>query len=188
MNPRQLLAAIVLALLAALSGWAVWQLRERDTPPELLGPPRSDYFVEEFELITFDAAGNESFWVRGPRLSRHPELGTLDIEQPRLGMPGGDQRWMGRADRGWVSADADRLRLLGAVDLRSVPAAGEPATRLLTDAIDLLADVRRAETDAAVTVEGPGSILRGRGLRADLASRDVELLAEVTGRYEPIRR
>ena len=36
-----------------------------------------------------------------------------------------------------------------------------------------------------VTVTGPGSILRGRGLRADLDAQRVELLAEVTGRYEP---
>ena len=60
--------------------------------------------------------------------------------------------------------------------------------RLSSDSLDLLPDANRAETDAAVTIEGPGSILRGRGMRADLSTRDVELLAEVTGRYEPIRR
>jgi lipopolysaccharide export system protein LptC len=188
MTPRQVAAAAVLAVLAALTGWAVWQLRDRESPPALVGPPRSDYFVEDYELIGFDEAGQEAFWLRGPRLARHPQLGTLELEQPRLGMPAESERWRGRAARGWVSAKADRLRLLGAVELRNTPVPGYDPMRLLTDSLDLLPDANRAETDSAVTIEGPGSILRGRGLRADLSTRDVELLSEVTGRYEPIRR
>jgi lipopolysaccharide export system protein LptC len=188
MNQRQTLALLILSVLALLTGWAVWQLRERDTPPSLIGPPRSDYFVEQYELISFDEAGNEAFWLRGPRLARHPQLGTLELEQPRFGMPAEPQRWRGRSDRGWVSADADRVRLIGAVELRSTPHPEQGVMRLTGDSLDLLPEVNRAETDDAVTIEGPGSILRGRGLRADLASRDVQLLSEVTGRYEPIRR
>lgn len=188
MNRRQSAIAITLALLAALSGWAVWQLRERDQPPTLVGPPRSDYFVEDYELIGFDESGKEAFWLRGPRLARHPQLGTLELEQPRLGMPAEPQRWLGEAERGWVSAEADRVRLIGAVQLRADAAADTGPMRLSADSLDLLPALNRAETDSAVTIEGPGSILRGRGLRADLARREVELLAEVTGRYEPIRR
>lgn len=188
MSTRQSMAIAVLALLAALTGWAVWQLRDRDLPPALTGPPRSDYFVEQYELISFDDTGAEAFWLRGPRLARHPQLGTLELEQPRLGMPAEPQRWQGRAERGWVSAGADRVRLIGAVELRSNPRPGFGVMRLSSDSLDLLPDANRAETDAAVTIEGPGSILRGRGMRADLSTRDVELLAEVTGRYEPIRR
>ena len=188
MSTRQITAAVVLALLALLTGWAVWQLREADAPPSLIGPPRSDYFVEDYELIGFDEAGKEAFWLRGPRLARHPQLGTLELEQPRLGMPAEPQRWRGRAERGWVSAEADRVRLIGDVELRSSPQPDQGVMRLTADSLDLLPEASRAETDSAVTIEGPGSILRGRGLRADLSTRDVELLAEVTGRYEPIRR
>ena len=188
MSARQAVAVAVLAFLALLTGWGVWQLRDRDLPPVLTGPPRSDYFVENYELISFDAQGVEAFWLRGPRLARHPQLGTLELEQPRLGMPAEPQRWQGRAERGWVSADADRVRLIGAVELHSAARPAQGVMRLTTDSIDLLPDENRAETDSAVTIQGPGSILRGRGLRADLSSRDVELLAEETGRYEPIRR
>ncbi len=188
MSSRQSIAIAVLGLLALLSGWAVWQLRERDLPPALTGPPRSDYFVENYELISFDEQGAEAFWLRGPRLARHPQLGTLELEQPRLGMPAEPQRWQGRAERGWVSADADRVRLIDAVELRSNPRPGYAVMRLRADSLDLLPEANIAETDSAVTIEGPGSILRGRGLRADLSSRDVELHSEVTGRYEPIRR
>ncbi|MCK7593403.1 LPS export ABC transporter periplasmic protein LptC [Pseudomarimonas salicorniae] len=188
MSARQSLLVVVLAVLALASGIAVWQLRERESPAALVGPPRSDYHVENFELISFDEGGEEAFWLSGPRMARHPQLGTLELEQPRLGMPSEPQRWRGRAERGWVSADADRVRLIGNVELRSDVDPGEGVMRLSTDSLDLLPDEDRAETDAAVTVQGPGSILRGRGLRADLGTREVQLLSEVTGRYEPIRR
>ncbi|GIX35473.1 MAG: hypothetical protein KatS3mg126_1252 [Lysobacteraceae bacterium] len=188
MSRGRLAALLVLAGLAAVTSWLVWQLRADEGPPELVGPPRSDYQLEDYELIAFDEQGAESFWVRGPRLARHPELGTLELEQPRLGMPAPPRQWRSRADRGWVSADADRIRLLGAVELQDEAAPAGTRVRMTTEALDLLPRENRAETGHAVTIEGPGSILRGRGLLADLSQRRVQLLSEVTGRHEPARR
>lgn len=185
MTPGQRLALLPLLLAAALTGWLVWQLREDDAPPQLIGPPRSDYYVDTFELIAFDDAGAESFSMCGPRLSRHPQLGTFEIEQPRLHMPGEDGGWQGRAERGWISAEGDRLRLLDTVALQGPAAAGEEPLRLATQELELRPKENLALSDSPVTITGPGSILRGRGLRADLDAQRVELLAEVTGRYEP---
>lgn len=185
MSEAQRLALVLLVLAAAVTGWLVWQLREDEEPPQLVGPPRSDYFVDQFELIAFDEAGAEAFSLRGPRLSRHPQLGTIEIEQPRVRLPGEGQGWQGRSDRGWISAEGDRVRLLGGVDLRGPAARGDLPMRLRSSAIELLPRENRALSDETVTITGPGSILRGRGLRADLDAKRVELLAEVTGRYEP---
>jgi lipopolysaccharide export system protein LptC len=185
MSSAQRLAAVLLALAAALSSWLLWQLREEDGPPQLVGPPRSDYHVDQFELLAFDEAGAEAFSLRGPRLSRHPALGTFDIEQPRLRLPGEGEGWQGRAERGWISADATRVRLTGNVDLRGGAPRRGGALRLRSEELELLPRENRALSAQPVTVTGPGSILRGRGLRADLDAKRVELLAEVTGRYEP---
>ena len=66
--------------IALATGWWAWQLQEKEAPPPFVGPPRSDYAVDQFELIAFDDAGAESFSLRGPRLARHPELGSFDVE------------------------------------------------------------------------------------------------------------
>jgi lipopolysaccharide export system protein LptC len=183
-----LLPFAVLLLLAAASGWLLWQLREPPAPPALVGPPRSDYTLEEFELVALDADGRESFLARGPRLARHPFLGTLDIEQPRFVIPDrGGAPWTSRADRAWVSRDGTELRLLGAVELRG-PAADPAAPRLVTERLNVYPREDRVDTEAAVTVTEPGSILRARGLRAELDARRVELLSEVRIRHEAPRR
>src|SRR5690606_28098388 len=85
-QPRWL-PVTLLALAALTSGWLVYRLRQADTAPVLMGPPRSDYTLQDFSLVALDAQGHEAFSVRGPRLARHPHLGTLDISEPRLRFP-----------------------------------------------------------------------------------------------------
>ena len=192
MRALPLLPIALLAVLAAVSGWLLWQLRERDAAPVMVGPPRSDYSLEDFQLVALDAAAQESFLARGPRLSRHPQLGTIDIEQPRFSFPQNDAApgmapWTSRAERAWVSRDGSELRLSGAVALRG-PANDPQAPMLVTERLTVFPRDDRVETDAAVTVTEPGSILRARGLRAELDTRRVELLSEVRIRHEPPRR
>lgn len=184
-NSRQPAAIAVLAVVAAITGWWAWNLREEEGPAPLVGPPRSDYSVERFELIAFDDLGQESFSMRGPRLARHPQLGHIEVEQPRLRIPAeAGKGWQGRSERAWIRSDGDVVRMLGKVDLQGPPSPGTAPARVQSEEIELLPDQRRATSEALVTITGPGSILRGRGMRADLATRRLELLNEVKGRYE----
>lgn len=187
---RTVVVRVLLVAGAIASGWLAWQLRRVDEPAPQVGPPRSDYSLREFELLAFDETGAESFSARGPRLDRHHHLGTIEIEQPRFRVPDPDgEGWNGRAKRGWISADGNELKLIGNVDLLGpVGEAGEQPIHLVTPALNVFPKEDRVATEAAVTVTGPGSILRGRGMRADLAARHVELLAEVKIRYEPASR
>lgn len=181
------LPVTLLALAAAGSGWLVYRLQQGDALPVLMGPPRSDYTLQDFSLTALDEQGREAFSVRGPRLSRHPHLGTLDIAQPRLRFPdASDQVWTTRADAAFVTRDADRVRLSGGVELLGPPGAEGVAPRLETAQLDLFPRENRIASDAAVTLTGRGSILRGRGLAADLDTRRFAL-SEPEGRFETRR-
>lgn len=183
---RQISAALLLAL-AVASGWALWLLRDRPDTEVLTGPPRSDYQLERFELVALDASGKEAFSVTGPRLARHPWIGSLTIEQPRLSFPDSDGgTWTGRADAAAVNAEADLLVLERNVLIEG-PRPPEPPLRLASERLELLPDQNLLRSDLEVTVTGAGSILRGRGLRADLDARRFDLLADVRGRHEPQR-
>lgn len=178
-------ALIALLLLAGLSTWWVLLLTRADEPPALVGPPRSDYSLSRFEMVALDKDGQESFVATGPLLTRHPYLGTLDIDEPRFQMPDGKGGvWTASARDAWVQSDASQLRLLGDVRVRG-PGPEASAPELRSELIDVFPRERRLESDEAVTVTGPGSILRGVGMRADLETRFVELLSEVQARYEP---
>ena len=181
------LPATLLALAAAGSGWLVYRLGQGDEAPRLMGPPRSDYSLLDFSLVALDEEGREAFSVRGPRMARHPHLGTLDISEPRLRFPDGHGGvWTTRAHAAFVTADADRVRLSGSVLLEGPADDRGSPPRLATEQLDLFPDENRIASDTAVTLTGTGSILRGRGLAADLDTRRFEL-GQPEGRFETRR-
>ena len=184
MSGARRLALAVLALLAVLSGVAVYQLRRVDDAPAFTGPPRSDYTLERFALVTLDAQGREAFSAEGPRLARHPFVGTLSIEQPRMRFPDdAGAVWTARADAASVSADAALVQLRGDVQVDGPGAGTRAPNALRSETLDLHPDDNRVSSPGPVTLTGPGSILRGRALEADLDTRRFDL-ADVSGRYE----
>lgn len=175
----------VLLIVAIGSGLALWRLYRADEPAPLIGPPRSDYFLVDFELVSLDESGKEAFRVTGPLLSRHPHLGTLTIEQPRFLFPDEQtQPWTARADRAWASADGEQLRLDGDVALDGPDESERGPLAFRSESLSIYPKERRAASDALVEFTSAHSILEGRGFRADMQTRRFQLLNEVSGHYE----
>jgi lipopolysaccharide export system protein LptC len=175
----------LLVLVAAASSWLVWQLQRGEEPVALYGPPRSDYTLIDFELVALDEKGGESFRVNGPMLARHPNLGTLDVKEPRFRFPDSDGAlWDARAGRAWVSQRGDELKLREQVEFDGPRDPGGQRIELRTPELTVLPETNEIRNESAVTVTGPGSILRGRGLRAELDARRFRL-SQATGEYAP---
>jgi lipopolysaccharide export system protein LptC len=178
----------LLALLAATSSWLVWQLRKEHEPPPLYGPPRSDYVLLQYELTALDDNGKESFRVSGPALARHPHLGTLNLEEPRFLFPDSEGKpWNARAGSAWVAKDGSEVRLSTAVEFDGPPNDAGQRIEVRTAELSVLPKQNQVNSAAAVTLTGPGSILRGRGLHADLDARRFQL-SQVKGEYAPSSR
>jgi lipopolysaccharide export system protein LptC len=180
---------VVLVLAALVSGWSVWKQHRQDQAPVVSGA-RADYVLEEFELVSLNKQGKESFTLRGPRLAREPSKKTIDIATPVFVIPPGEsasgQAWEVRASNGWVSPDGDELRLRGNVHGTSVGAG--PQTTLATQEMNVFPETRRATAPGKVVITRPGSILSGRGLQLDLASKRYLFKSEVRHRYVPHSR
>jgi len=183
------IAMPTLLVAAAVSGWALWRQRHQD-PAQSVAAGRADYVLNDFELVALDEQGQESFTLRAPRLARDPNAKTLDITTPvflipaRAGSQG--EPWEVRSQTGWVSAKGEELRLRG--DVKAVSVGAASPTTLASDEMNVFPKTRRASSAAQVTITRPGSILRGRGLEASLASRQYTLKSEVNSRYVPPRR
>lgn len=179
---------IALLLAAIASGWSAWKQRA-ETPASDAGSGRSDYVLEDFELVSLDDAGLEAFTLRAPHLQRNPVDDTMSLREPVFLLPEGraDLYWDLSAATGWISADSSEMRLDGDVVAVSDPA-GDRAMRMETDALQVFPEQRRARTDAAVTITQPGTTMRGTGMEADLAGKRFQLTSQVQARYVPTRR
>lgn len=183
---RSLALALALALVAAATQWLLWLQRGPPAVDTFVGPPRSDYTLDDFEMTQFGDDGSFSFAVTAPRLAKHPQLGSFAITTPHFRLEDGKGHdWTAVAREGWVRGDGEELRLSGEVAIDRVATADVPPAAIRTERLTVRPEPGEVETDAAVTIRRPGSILRGTGLFADLAQDRVLLRDQVSARYDP---
>lgn len=193
MNRRPLLTLGLLAA-ALITGWAVWKNREPPRAPAQASA-RSDYVLQDFEVVVLDKQGRESFTLRAPRLERDPGDRTMRVPSPVFYIPAAPSKgaaptreagWVVQAANGWVSANGEELRLQGGVTAKTGAASPRQAT-MTTDQLNVFPEANRATSPSKVTVTQPGSILSGQGMEALLDSKRVRFSSNVKVRYVPSR-
>ncbi|GMV29376.1 MAG: hypothetical protein AMXMBFR59_15010 [Rhodanobacteraceae bacterium] len=178
-----------LALAAAVTWAAFWLFRTPESEPAFVGPPRSNYTLADFELNALDEGGKLSFTVTAPALARRNDDGSLWVDAPnfliaaKTGAP-----WKGRSQSAFVNKDGTHLLLAGPVDMRRDATEDAGAARVETRDVDAYPKENRLQTAAAATITQPGSILRGTGMKADLNTHQLELLADVHASFARQRK
>ena len=175
---------LTLALLlgAVLTGWLVLHHHANKVAGAGI-TGRSDFVLRDFELISLDKTGKESFTLRAPMLQQTPGARTMELATPLFLLPDTQGHyWQVRSATGWVSENRDELRLRGHVVTLNPP---EDPRRIAmnTEQLNVYPNTRKATSAAVVTVTEPGLTMRGRGLDADLVAKRFTLLSQATARY-----
>lgn len=176
---------LALLVVAIATGWAVWR-QSRPADDGVL-KTRPDYVLRDYEIISLDKQGKESFTLLGPVLQRDPADKTMELTTPVFLVPDRESRyWRITAQRGMVPADGSQLQLHGEV-LATSPADAPPATRIETEQLNLFPGENRASSAAAVAITRPGLTMNGHGMQADFDRQQISLLSQVRTRYVPKR-
>jgi lipopolysaccharide export system protein LptC len=190
MNRRAVLIA-GLALTALIGGWAAWLLRPPEPANDFVGPPRSDYTLDDYTLVVLNDLGTESFTTVGPYLARDPNTETVSMDKPDFSFPGKDGKggdWTAHAEDGWVARKGLEVRLSRGVTMLGPASATAGPIHIATDHISVLPKPQTGHTDAAVTITRDGSILTGVGMNVDLKAHTLELLSNVRLHDAPAKR
>lgn len=181
-------SALLLAVAVGASQLLLWWFAPDAEPKPINGPARSSYTLEDFSLDVLKRDGSVGIELRAPHLARRDADGSLFIDQPQFELAGADgARWMGQAEAGWVGANAEIFKLLGDVRMQ------RPATLQISAARIESADVtawpmqQRLRSAAPTVIRQPGRILRGTGMKLDIAAHTMELLHDVQGTFEATR-
>ena len=178
--------SIFLALAVIVSGWSVWRYSGDD--PDAAIAQRADYVLHDYEIVSLDIEGKETFTLRGPQMQRDIGAKSMSLLTPLFLVPDSKGAyWEIRAKHGLVPEDGKELRLRGNVVATS-PVQVPPQTRIETSELNLFPHDNRATSSVAVTVTRPGLTMRGRGLEADFNRQQVALLSDVQSRYVPASR
>ena len=184
---RRSLVAFTLLAVAVAGGLAVWQLRPEPPPPPV-NPARSDYVLHDFDLVSLDAEGRESFSVSAPYLERDPGGRSLSLRKPEFSFPDRQEgRWLATSDKAWVAEKGVEVRLVEQVRFTGPASPSGERTRLATEHLQVFPKRDLALSADPVTITRADSILQGTGLRADMKAHRIQLLSHVKGRYAPRR-
>lgn len=186
-------------MLMALAALGTWQL-VRDSPePAAVAPPRAvrhepDYFMRDFSVKSFDAAGKLQSEIVGKTARHYPDDDTLEIDEARMR----SFDVLGRltrasARRALSNGDASEVQLFGdAVVVReAVSAPGErpdPRMEFRGEFLHTFANTERVRSHLPVVLTRGADRFTGDALDYDNLDRVLHLHGNVRGTLAPVPR
>ncbi len=180
---RTMSMGILAALAIGLQWWVLLQEQDQahKTP---LPDPRSDYTLTQFDLLVMNQSGEASFHITAPYLEKNPLDQSLSIMKPNILLYNQQStEWTIQSESGWISEAGDLLRLDGVVNMVS----GSEDDPVKIDGTDfvVIPDSKLVTSTEAVVMTRPMGLYQGVGFSADIRNNILEILSEVTARYEP---
>ena len=184
---------LLLGALAAVTYWLDAQVQPPTERRDGSSRHDPDLFLEDFRAVTFDASGKPRETLSAQGAEHFPDDDSAELAKPRLSLtePGRPTLTIS-ADRGRIAGDRENGDFSGHVrverDADPTPATGgEPSgpVTLTTDLLHVFTKEQRVQTDAAVTIEEPRGIIRGRGLEFDNKAKRVRITSHVSGTLQP---
>ena len=175
----------MLAILAGMTGFLAQRAaREHRPVKQASHPERPDWFIEGFNLIRLGLTEKITWQITAQRMQHRPQDDAVELVQPVLvRLEPGRPTLLIRAQEAKTLEMGDLTHLRGQVVLTRAADREGPALKIETEQLDVLAAKDLARAAGLVQIERGGSNLTGVGLEFDNASRRLQLLAEVRGRW-----
>jgi lipopolysaccharide export system protein LptC len=178
---------IALALLTAGAIGSSLLLLNNKSDKKSLEPPELSlaFYLNKAELTGTGPKGEIVYrvWTENAVQSASDETITMDGVRmeydPMNGMP-----WKLRANTGTIEDKLRTIQLSG--DVVATGVEDEQSVVIIrTQVLDMDPETQEASTDGEVTIDYNGRILKALGMRANLKSNQVKLLADVNGKFIP---
>ena len=176
--------ALMLSL-AALTFYLERTVRDEETAPK---PRRHDpdYIVSNFTTTTYNREGQSLSVLSAEKMVHYPDDDSTELVSPRLLQSKPEQpRITVTAERGSLSGDGEEVFLYDNVVLVREAEGGQPAARMTTSFLHVLRDRSLVRTDHEVHLVEENRSLTGRGMTYNTESRQLDLYADVRGRFDP---
>ena len=146
-----------------------------------------DYFMSDTVSTVLDKAGQPKRRLETAYLAHFPEDNRTELQQARLTLHQDDgSLWSIKANRGTLYQETEQIYLTGDVIIEKPPTdASRPGVKIQTDKLHVDPKQQIAETDDAVLISSEDARVNAVGMKANLQTKSVELLANVRGIYAP---
>jgi lipopolysaccharide export system protein LptC len=172
--------ALLLAIIASVSYWALDKLNEGGVSQLSKLAHYPDYYMENFTTLTMNQDGTPKNRLNATYIAHYPDDNTSELHEPQLEIFRQDKPpIIVKSDKGWITSNNDVILLSGNVYLHQNDADGNPKLELITEDARILVGEKYAETDKATTLISKKSITTAIGMRAYLQEQRMEFLNNV---------
>jgi lipopolysaccharide export system protein LptC len=145
-----------------------------------------DYIIERFSVVRMTKDGKPSYIVAGDKLVHRPIDDASEIDKPVVRNLSSTHPPMDMtAERARVDENNTRVQLKGNVKIDRAAQGKSPAMQMTTQALTVYPDEDRMETDQPVQIVQGGATATGTGMKANNATRQVQLLGRGMIVYPP---
>ncbi len=181
---------VVLALCGVLALGSFWVLQVQrkhaeDEAPDIarIAP---DYYVNKFTFVKMAKSHTARYNISGDRLVHNPQDDSYEITRPVVNQfANGRPPMLMHADRALVNSDNSEVQMIGNVDIDRPPFDAIEHFHLKAPTLTLLPDDDIMKTDAPVDLLLGTTKLRGTGMVANNATRQLNLASRVHGLFIP---
>lgn len=182
--------AVVLALGAAITLGSFWVLEvmRKGIIDETPMSPRSepDFYVETFNFVRISQSGEASYSISGKRLIHNPLDDSYEVELPIVNSLSPTRPPMvTRAKRALIEQDYSKVHLYDDVQVDRPATPTTQNFRLESEYLLLLPDDDVMTSDKPVDMTLGTSKLKGTGMYANNATRELRLSNNVHATYQP---
>jgi len=178
---------IALALLTAGAIGSSLLLLSNDSDKKTLEPPELSlaFYLNKAELTGTGPKGEIVYRVWTEKAVQSSSDETITMDGVRMEYePAGGMPWKLQANTGKIEDKVRTIHLSGDVVATGIEYK-QSVVIIRTQELNMDPTTREASTDGEVTVDYNGRILNALGMRANLESNEVKLLADVNGKFIP---
>lgn len=201
---KKYLTPSLLVLAALLSWWYIKTLDKSLTLEPAVATKGPDYFMYDTVSTILDDSGEPKHRLQTAYLAHFAEDNRTELEQAHLTLHQQDgSLWSIKADRGTLFQNTEQIYLTGDVVIERPPTTdsqahitpseaqppmlSQSAISIQTETLHVDPKSQVAQTDDPVVISNPEVRVDAVGMKANLQTKSVELLAKVRGVYAPQR-
>lgn len=164
----------------------LWAYSETGSPPEFSSQPvlnkQAEFYINNPLITQFNQQGALDSVMHSEQIRQNPADNSVDITQPQLNLfRNGEPSWTIKAQTGTIYNKGNTVDLQQQV----TAVTHDRQTVLNTPQMLVFPNQQTAHTDKPVTLKNHNGFTRAIGLQADLNTRQIDLLNNVRGLYEP---
>lgn len=185
-------------IMMALAALGTWELVRNSVLPDIAQPDPApahepDYFMRDFSVRSFDAAGTLQNEIVGTEARHYPDTDTIEVDTARMrSITAEGQKMRATANRAVSNADASEVQLFGnAVVVRDAvtgpPGQAQERMEFRSEFLHTFVNIERVRSHLPVVLTRGTDRFTGEAMEYDNLERVLILTGSVKGMLVPTK-